>query len=128
MKTPSSGFREQIYEAEITPYSSLMAGAQSSAQLPNCFRPRAPKTNSQEPKYEMGTFIYACWSSLPNFSASPGLQQLFSKPLQSCERLVASARRAIAGPFATDTRIARLLVLNASSPEEPELWRRRILS
>ena len=117
MKTPSSGFREQSTKLKSRPLK-LMAGAAILCSIAAIAPARAPKTNSQEPKYEMGTFYICLLVKPPNFSASQASQKLFQSHFNHVKGLLASGKAAIAGPFGDDTRIAGLLVLNASSPEE----------
>ena len=77
-----------------------------------------PRTSAQEPKYEMGTF-YLCLLIKPsNPSGEQAPQQLLQDHFKHVQGLIASGKAAIAGPFADDTRIAGVFVLNASSPEE----------
>lgn len=75
----------------------------------------SPGTATQEPKYEMGTF-YVCLLIKP--SNSTGSQTLLENHIKHVQGLVESGKAAIAGPFRDDARIAGLIVLNASSPEE----------
>ena len=73
---------------------------------------------AQEPKYEMGTF-YMCLLIKPeNFSPANLSQDLVKEHLKHVQDLLASGKAALAGPFAENTRIAGVLVLNASSAEE----------
>jgi uncharacterized protein YciI len=71
----------------------------------------------QEPKYEMGTF-YICLLIKPeNFSPANLSQDLVKEHFKHVQGLLASGKAALAGPFAENTRIAGVLVLNASSAE-----------
>jgi uncharacterized protein YciI len=117
MKTPLLGFGEQ--SAKLTSRAvKLIAGAAILCSITAIAPARAPKTSSQEPKYEMGTFYVCLLVKPPNFSASQASQQLFQSHFNHVKALLASGKAAIAGPFGDDTRIAGLFVLNASSPEE----------
>ena len=98
--------------------AKLIASAAILCSIAAIAPARAPKTGSQEPKYEMGTF-YLCLLVKPaNFSPSQASQQLFQSHFNHVKGLLASGKAAIAGPFGDDTRIAGLFVLNVSSPEE----------
>ena len=75
-------------------------------------------TGTQEPKYEMGTF-YVCLLLKPsNSTGSQTPPHLLENHFKHVQGLVESGKAAIAGPFRDDARIAGLVVLNASSPEE----------
>jgi uncharacterized protein YciI len=77
-----------------------------------------PWKKAQEPKYEMGTF-YVCLLIKPsNSSAIQPSQQLVQGHFKHVQGLIASGKAAIAGPFADDTRVAGVFVLNASTPDE----------
>jgi uncharacterized protein len=91
-----------------------------------CFSPAtfpASIVQAQEPKFEMGTF-YLCLLVKPsNFSGrTPEMQPVFQAHMKHVLSLLSSGKASIAGPFADDTRIAGILVLNASSPEEARAW------
>jgi uncharacterized protein YciI len=78
--------------------------------------------NAQEPKYEMGTF-YMCLLIKPaNFSPGNLSQDLVKEHLKHVQGLLASGKAVLAGPFFESTRIAGVIVLNASSPEEARAW------
>jgi uncharacterized protein YciI len=78
--------------------------------------------NAQEPKYEMGTF-YMCLLIKPsNFSPANLSQDLVKEHLKHVQGLLASGKAALAGPFFENTRIAGVIVLNASSAEEARAW------
>lgn len=83
----------------------------------------ASTAKTQEPKIEMGTF-YLCLLVKPgNFSGrTPEMQPVFQGHMKHLLSLLSSGKASIAGPFADDTRIAGILVLNASSPEEARAW------
>ena len=73
---------------------------------------------SQEPKYEMGTFYMCLLIRPPNFSAANLSQDLVKEHLKHIQNLLASGKGVIAGPFADNTPVAGVIVLNASSAEE----------
>lgn len=73
---------------------------------------------AQEPKYEMGTFYMCLLIRPPNFSAANLSQDLVKEHLKHVQSLLASGKGVIAGPFADNTRVAGVFVLNASSAEE----------
>ena len=79
---------------------------------------RSYRAASQEPKYEMGTF-YVCLLIKPSsFDAAKAPPQLLQNHFKYVQGLISSGKAAIAGPFGDDTRIAGILILNVSSPEE----------
>ncbi|MEK6321976.1 MAG: YciI family protein [Acidobacteriota bacterium] len=79
---------------------------------------RAPNTNAQDPKTEMGTF-YLCLLVKPqNWTGQWPEQQVVQAHFKHVQNLMASGKAAIAGRFTDDTRIAGVFVLNASSLEE----------
>ena len=73
---------------------------------------------AQEPKYEMGTFYMCLLNRPPNFSAASLSQDLIKEHLKHIQGLFASGKGVIAGPFADNTPVAGVLILNASSAEE----------
>lgn len=101
----------------------LIAGAVIICGSAGMSPARVPR-ESQETKFEMGTFYLCLLIKPPNLAASPTpeTQQLLQAHLKHVQDLVASGRAAIAGPFADDTRIAGVLVMNASTPEEARAW------
>ena len=80
-------------------------------------------TKAQEPKFEMGTF-YLCLLVKPSTftGLTPEMQPVFQGHMKHVVGLLSSGKAAIAGPFGDDTRIAGLVVLNASSAEEARAW------
>lgn len=81
---------------------------------------RAAGPLRQEPKFEMGTF-YMCLLIKPadwNAAKMAEAQKVFPAHVKHVQSLLATGKAAIAGPFADDTRIAGVFVINASSPEE----------
>ena len=121
MKTPLPGFGEQ--SAKLTSRAvRLIAIAAILCSVAAIAPARAPKTSSQEPKYEMGTFYVCLLVKPPNFSVSQATPKLFQSHFNHVKGLLASGKAAIAGPFGDDTRIAGVFVLNASSPEEARAW------
>jgi len=79
---------------------------------------RCYDATAQEPKYEMGTFYMCLLIRPPNFSAANLSQDLVKEHFKHIQGLLASGKGVIAGPFADNTRVAGVLVLNASSAEE----------
>ncbi|HSB12159.1 MAG TPA: YciI family protein [Blastocatellia bacterium] len=78
---------------------------------------RAPRPQSEAPKYEMGTFYLCLLVKGPNFVATPEAQQLQAH-LKHVQGLFAGGKAVLFGPFGDDDRIAGVAVLDASSPEE----------
>jgi uncharacterized protein YciI len=104
--------------------AKLISGAAIICCLASMSPAHAGNTKTQDPKIEMGMF-YLCLLVKPtNWTADQraAAQQLFPAHFKHVQSLIAGGRAAIAGPFGDDTRIAGVLVLNASSPEEARAW------
>src|SRR4030095_2430543 len=78
--------------------------------------------NAQEPNYEMGTFYMCLLIKPPHFAPATLSQDLVKEHLKHVQGLLASGKAALAGPFFENTRIAGVIVLNASSAEEDRAW------
>lgn len=85
---------------------------------------QSPKTEAQEPKYEMGTFYVCLLVKPPDWNAGKmaDAQKIFPAHVKHVQGLLACGKAAIAGPFGDDTPIAGVFVMNASSPEEARAW------
>lgn len=117
MTTPKVGFRERSEKLKSRA-TKLVAGAAVLCSIVAITPARAIRAHSQEPKYEMGTF-YLCLLIKPSKASTvQAPPQLLQDHFKHVQGLIASGKAAIAGPFADDTRIAGVFVLNASSPEE----------
>jgi uncharacterized protein YciI len=118
MTTPLCGFEKRVLTELKGPAAKTIASAVIVCSIAAIALARVPKPNAQEPKYEMGTF-YLCLLIKPsNFTLSSTPPQLLQNHFKHVQGLIASDKAAIAGPFGDETRIAGVLVMNASSPEE----------
>lgn len=80
---------------------------------------RAPVSQAEAPKYEMGTFYLCLLVKGANFTATPAPEApQLQAHLKHIQGLFASGKAALFGPFADDSRIAGVAVFNASSAEE----------
>jgi uncharacterized protein YciI len=82
------------------------------------------KTETQEPKFEMGTF-YLCLLNKPSdWSAAKMAEarKIFPDHVKYAQGLLSSGKAAIAGPFGDNAPTAGIFVMNASSSEEARAW------
>ena len=99
-------------------FARLIAGAVILCSSAAIAPARTPRANTQEPKFEMGTF-YLCLLIKPsNFSAASAPKDLIQSHLKHVQGLIASGKASIAGPFLDNSRIAGVFVLNAASADE----------